>query len=128
MIQTTLGRIFEAEPALTRLLAIKFDKPNGAKLRYHVVKLAQLAQVELAHFYEERNALVEKFGEGDPKIVTPTCAHWSEYLVAVNQLGAVPVSLFVDPITNCMVEPYPEIMGTDLIALGPLFLLEEPAV
>ena len=124
-IETTLNRLVEAEGALMRLLSVKFDKPNGAKVRHHVVKLARFVREELTHFHEERNDAIDRFGEGDPKSVFPTSARWREYVEAINALGAVPVTIPWGPVTNAMVEPYPDVTASDLVLLGPLFSDDE---
>lgn len=123
MITTTIGTLVEAEGALHRLLAIRFDKEGGARVRYHLVKLARLVTAETSHFYEERNKLVEQYGEGDPKTVGPTSPQFLEFVVRVRELGALPAVVSWEPLTDSMLEPYPEATGADLLALGPLFVL-----
>ena len=64
-LTTTLGALVDAEAALTRVGAVKFDKDGGAKVRYHVAKLARLVAVETKHFHDERNALIETLDRPD---------------------------------------------------------------
>lgn len=123
-ITTTLGSLAEAEPALLRVLAVRFDQPGGAKVRYHVVKLAKLVGVETKHFYEERNALIEKYGDGEPKTVLAKSPNWPAFAAAVGSIAAVDVTIAWGPLTDAMVEPYSEITARDLIELGPLYELE----
>lgn len=126
-ITTTLGALVDAEAALLRLLAVTFDRDGGAKVRYHVVKLARLVAAETKHFYDERNALVSKHGEGEPKTLARTSPHWAAFSADLQPLAAVPVTIPWGPLTSAMVEPYPTILGADLLALGPLYELDPPA-
>lgn len=125
MIHTTLSALVEAEPALMRVLSVKFDKEGGAKLRYHMVKLARLVAGETQHFYETRNMLVEQHGDGEPKTVSPASPGFVAFMAAVNELGRVPIDIPWNPLTDVMLEPYLEITGADLFSLGPLFTLTE---
>jgi hypothetical protein len=120
-IVTTLGALVNAEAALGRVAAVPFDQDGGAKVRYHVVKLARLVAVETKHFYDERNALVELHGEGAPKTVPRTSPAWPTFAAAAEALAAVPVTIPWGPLTEAMVEPYTAITAADLVGLGPLY-------
>jgi len=123
-ITTTLGALADAEPALQKVLGVKFDKDGGAKTRYHVVKLAKLVAVETKHFKDERNALIEKHGDGGT--IANTSPHWAAFNAELQALADVPASIPWGPITTAMVDPYPEITGAEWLGLGPLFTLDEP--
>lgn len=123
-IQTTLGALVDSEAALLKVLAVKFDKDGGAKLRYHVVKLAKLVAAETKHFYDERNALIERFGDGEPKSLQRTSPNWAAFSAELKPLTEVPISIPWGPLTSAHVEPYPEIVGAELLALGPLYELD----
>lgn len=123
VITTTLGALVAAEDALRRLLDVKFDKSGGAKLRYHVMKIARLVAVETAHLYAERNKLVQQFGEmkDGRLVVAMTSEKWPEFVQACDELGAVGVTLNWAPLSYAMLEPYSDISAADLIALGALY-------
>lgn len=123
-ITTTIGALASAEASLLKILAVKFDQEGGAKVRYHVVKLAKLVGAETKHFYDERNALVERYGAGEPKSVASSSPNWSAFLAKVTELTDVQVSIPWGPLTDAMVQPYPEIVSLDLVGLGPLFELD----
>lgn len=123
-IDTTLGELADAEAALLNVLAVKFDRDGGAKLRYHVVKLAKLVAAETKHFYKERNALIEQYGDGEPRSLQRTSTHWSAFSAKLKELADLPISIPWGPLTSNLVEPYPEITGANLLALGPLFEID----
>lgn len=120
-ITTTLGALSTAEAALAKILALKFDQAGGAKLRYHLVKLARLVTAETKPFYEERNALIARWGEGEPKSMQPTSPNWAAFMAEVKSLSEVAVTIPWGPLTDAMVEPYSEITAADLLGLGPLY-------
>lgn len=127
-ITTTLGKLVDAEASLLKVLAVKFDQAGGAKVRYHAVKLAKLVAAETAHFYEERNALITRHGTGEPKTILPTSPNLAAFAAEVKELADLPVTIPWGPLTAAMLDPYPEILGTDLVGLGPLYELDpEPA-
>jgi hypothetical protein len=132
-IQTTIGKLAEAERALARVLDVKLD----AKTRYHAMKLAKLVRAEVAdHLEQPRQELFKALGVERPPTaeerarsgpspvfeVPPekTPELWKE----VNDLAAVSVTIPWGPLTAAMMEPYTDISGADLLALGPLFELE----
>lgn len=123
-ITTTLGALVDVEEGVLRLLSVKFDKADGARLRDHVVKLAKLVAAETKRFYDGRNALIEKYGEGEPKSLTPKSPHWATFSAELQALADARVSIPVAPLTSACVEPYPEIVGADLMALGPFYQLD----
>lgn len=121
-IDTTLGELVKAEPALGRVLAVKFDKDGGAKLRYHVAKLSRLVAAETKHYYDDRNKLVVEHGDNNQ--IGPTSPKWPVFIAAIAELDAVPVSIDWGRLTDAMVEPYADITAADLVGLGPLFDLD----
>lgn len=123
-IRTTLGALADAEAALVKVLAVKFGQAGGAKVRYHAVKLAKLVAAETRHFYDERNALVTKYGAGEPRSIQPGSSNWSVFAAELKALSDVPVTLPWGPLTDAMIEPYAEIVAVDLLALGPLYELD----
>lgn len=123
-IPTTLGALATAEAALQHLLAVTFDQAGGAKVRYHVVKLARLVAAETAHFYEERNKLITQYGTGEPKTILPTSPQLPAFTADLKTLADVPVTLAWGPLTSAMLDPYPAVLGADLLALGPLYELD----
>lgn len=126
-IDTTLEALVNAEPALARVIAVKFDKDGGAKLRYHAFKLARLVQQETKHYYEERTALIEALGEGEPKKIPAASPRFAEFKAKHKELCDVPVTIVWGPLTLAMLEPYDEVTAADWLALGPLFSDEPPA-
>lgn len=135
-IETTIGALAEAEPALARVLAIKLD----AKTRYHAMKLAKLVRSEVAdHLEAPRQALFQTLGverqptdaerarSGPSPVREVPPDKLSDFLTQLNEITAVPVTLQWGPLTTAMVEPYADITGADLLALGPLFELDAPA-
>ena len=124
-IDATLGDLAAAETALGRVLAVKFDKDGGAKLRYHVAKLARLVAAETRHYYEERDALVMRYGDNGK--IAPASPNWAAFVEALKPIADVPTTIAWSPITEAMIAPYPDITAADLIALGPLFELDPPA-
>jgi hypothetical protein len=134
-ITVTLGALVDAEPALAKLTSVKLD----AKTRYHAVKLARLVAAETKHFSEQRHDLVKELGEereptgaerarfGPDKISEVKPAQLLEFRARIKELADVSVTIPWGPVTSSMLESYPEFTGADMLALGPLFLLEEPS-
>ncbi len=121
-IDTTLGALVHAEQALLRVLAVKFDKEGGARVRYHLAKLGRLVAAETKHYYEERDALVEKYGEGGQ--IRPASPKWPAFVAELKPVSEVAVAIAWGPITDAMIEPYGEITPGDVVGLGPLFDLD----
>lgn len=133
---TTIGALVDAQPALAKLAGLKLD----AKARYHVVKLLALVAAETReHYYEPRQSAFKELGEerpptdaervqfgGDPVIeVKPE--QQAELRARVKDLCEVPVTIPWGPVTSTMLEPYTEFTAADMLAMGPLFALEEVA-
>jgi len=128
-IDTTLGGLAEAEPALARLAAIKL--PYAAA--YQVAKLTKAVAEELRHFHEQREALIREFGTSRPSTpderarggdetviqVLASGPRWGEFLAQARELSLVPVTLQVPPFDLATV-PNLEIAATDLLQLGVL--------
>lgn len=134
-IETTIGALVDAEAALNKLAGVKLD----AKTRYHVLKLAKLVSAETKpHFYEPRQEAFKEFGiEREPngqerakfgpdKILEVPPSKMAAFQARIKDLAAVPVTIPWGPVTLTMLEHYPEFSGADCLALGPLFLMEEP--
>jgi len=117
-IETTLGALVEAEPALGPICALKLN----ARSAYHVKKLAQLVAQETKHFHDERNALITEYGtkQDDGQIlVKPDSEHFPTLIAKLNELAAVPVEIPWGPVTLEMLGDAP-ISAGELLALGPL--------
>jgi len=132
-IDTTINKLADAEPALTRLLATKFD----AKTRYHLMKLANLVRSELReHLDVPRQGLFKEFGverqptdaeraqRGPSPLLEVPQEKLPDFMKELDAVAAVAVTIPWGPITAAMMEAYPDISGADLLALGPLFELE----
>lgn len=135
-IETTIGALVEAGPALSRLIAL----PLGAKVRYHAVKLMKLVSAETQeHFFQPRLDAIKAFGvereptareraqNGPGKILEVTPEHIPAFLARAKELADVPCVIPWGPITVEMLEPYDAFTGADMLALGPLFELDPPA-
>lgn len=122
-IQTTLGALVQAEPALAPICALKLS----AKAAYHVKKLAALVAIETAHFHTERNALITEIGilraDGVSEI-QPDSPAFQAFVTRVTELAAVDVTIPWGPITLAMLGDE-KVSAAELTALGPLFA--EPA-
>lgn len=137
-IETTIGALVDAGPAIAKLAQVKFD----AKTRYHVVKLARLVEQETkAHFAEPRQQAFKEFAvEREPTpqemrthgpdkildIAIATPEKRAAFVARVNDLRGVPVLIEWGPVTSTMLDAYPDVTGADCLALGPLFELVEP--
>jgi len=136
-IETTLGALVEAEPALAKLAAVKLD----AKTRYHAVKLMKLVTAETKeHFYEPREVASKELGiktrmptpaeralfGPDKFMLDGTPERIAAFNARLKDLSGVPVVIPWGPVTSSMLEPYPEYTGADMLALGPLCVLDEP--
>lgn len=124
MMTTTLGALFEAEPALLRLAGEKLP----FAVAYRVAKLTKAVGEETRHFHEQRNALVKQYGEprnGNPDDVhvLPAMATWAPFVAAVQELASVPVTLPLDPIDLVSVSTL-TITAADLLQLGALVTAE----
>src|SRR5258708_9628321 len=103
------------------------------------MKLAKLVAAELKdHFFEPRLAAFKECGvEREPTdaerlryghdlIWEVKPEHIPEHLARIKDLQAVPVTVPWGPVTAVMFDTCPEVTGADLLALGPLFELDEP--
>lgn len=124
-INATLGELVAAEEPLKRLLAVKFDQAGGAKLRYHAVKLARLVAAETAHYHAERNGFITEHGKGDPPTIAVESPAFRPFLAFEKQLRALPIEIPWGPLTDAMLEPYADVTGDVMFALGPLFAFAE---
>lgn len=122
-IETTIGELVEAEPALARLAALRLD----AKTRYHIVKLARLVNAETRdHFHEPRQGVIAEMGFEKLPAVPP--AKVPDFLARIKPFTEVPVTIPWGPVTSTMLEPYPECTAADILALGPLCtMVEDPS-
>jgi len=121
-IITTLGALVQAEPALGPICALKLS----AKAAYHLKKLAQLVAQETKHFHEERDALIKQLGnprEGGGFEIAPDTDAFKAFVVQVNELAAIDVTIPWSPITLAMLGDA-TVSAADLQMLGPLF--DEP--
>lgn len=124
-IDTTLGQLAEAEPALARLAAEKLPFQTA----YRVAKLAKAVGEETKHFYDQRNALVKEYGEpkpgGTPEEiqVLPSSPMWPEFVRKVQELVAVAVTVPLAPVDLASANGL-QIAATDLLLLGPLVVVE----
>ena len=118
-IQTTLGVLAQAEPALQPICALTLS----AKSAYHLKKLAQLVAIETAHFHSERNAYIKDLGVAQPD-GSVSIAHDSdqlpEFVRRVTELIAVPVQIHWGPVTLDLLGDA-KLSADTLKALGPLF-------
>lgn len=135
MIETTIGALVDAEPTLLKLTGVKLD----AKTRYHAVKLLKLVSAETKeHFYEPRQAAFKEFGSerepttserlklGPAPVIEVPSANVAAFQARLKELADVPVTIPWGPITSTMLDPYTEFTGADMLALGPLCVLDEP--
>ncbi len=128
-IETTLGALIEAEPALRRLLA----KPLPARVAYHLAKLGRMVREEVRHFEEQNQALIKELGaEREPteaekarNVPGPITEVKKENLPAFferrAELLAVEVTLAWGPIALADLGAM-EIAGEDLEALDVLIV------
>lgn len=128
-IQTTLGALIAAEPALTRVIARDWPLSMAFKL----ARLARVVRVETATFEALRQQLVKKYGtepDADGNFhVKPQ--HLSEFARQVNEAAAAAVALDAQPLSASQIAkhaPEMRVSPQDLADLGPLFLDDEEAV
>ncbi len=130
-IQTTLGALAEAEPALKRLASI----PLSAKTGYHLAKLIRLVDQETKHFWEKRNALITELGEardatpaekaagerGRPLEIRMSSKNYPDFEKRMKELAAVEVSLDWSPLGLSALEGK-ELSAADVLALTGLLV------
>lgn len=126
MIETTLGALVDAEPALTRLLAV----PLPVKTGYALAKLGKLVRKETAYFHEQREAAIRALGAarapnvaeqavGHTEIIEVTAEHRPAFFARIALLGAIAVTIPWEPIALDALGDL-AITGEDLLALEPL--------
>lgn len=128
-IQTTLGALVQAEPALAPICALKLS----ARSAYHLKKLAQLVAIETTHFHTERNALIKELGTARPDGgfgIEPTIAfeenpQFAAFLRRVTELAAVEVTIPWGPLDLAMLGDE-KVSAAELAALGPLLADPDP--
>jgi len=125
-IETTLGVLVAAEPALARLAAEKLP----IKVAYHIAKLAKLVIAETELFKQQRDALVKRLGTVRAATEAERAVHGSE----VWEVQPPHQREFVDQLTELLKSPsmvawvpleFEELKdvvlpAADLLALGPL--------
>lgn len=128
-VETTLGVLAGAEPALARLAALKLP----ARTAYHIAKLVTLVRQETKHFHDQRLARIKEFGEARPatppeRAMTgddtvyecrPDTKGWTEFQKTVTELVGVRSTVAWGPIKLSWLGTS-EVAAEDLVALGPL--------
>lgn len=136
-IETTIGSLVKAEPALRAVTLLKLT----GQTRYHVMKLARLVIAETRdHFHEPTRALREEFGVKRPPtgqelaaigpgdvfdILIAKPEKQAEFMARVRELENVRVTIPWGPITSAMLDAFPECTIAQCIELGPLYELVE---
>lgn len=119
-IETTLGALVGAEPALGRLLAL----PLPVKAAYHLVKLSRLVQAETSIFNGLRDKAVRELGsaipgQADGWEINQAHANWATFVERMNKIAAETVTIPWGPIALQTFGDI-QITGADLLALDPL--------
>lgn len=133
-IQTTLGALVTAEPALTRLSEITLPVSTA----YQVAKLLRAVRVETQHFTEQRDTFIRTHGEerdateaeqatGAIRVMAVRPEYQVEFITRMNDLAALVVDLDVRPIALDTLGPI-EWTAADLLALGPLVVDGMPEI
>lgn len=132
-VVTTVEVMLNAEAALRNVMGIKFDKPGGAKVRYHVLKLARLVDAEIKAFREAQNAVVKDYGYereptgveraqlGPDKVWEVKPENIKQWRAEIKTLLAREVTIEWGPLTEEMLDPYPEATASDVFLLGPFY-------
>ena len=101
-IDTTLGALVEAEPALRR---ISTQDSMSERTKYHVAKLSKLVAAEVKQFHEQRAAMFEELGverecrtdferqQHGATVREIPAAKVPEFRQRVLELGSLPVTL-----------------------------------
>ena len=139
-IQTTLGALVQAEPALTRLLAICFRIEPGAKqtetTNFKLRELMKLVREKVQLYREQRDALIKELGapreptaaetalgmQGPVTEVTP--ANRAAFFARAAELDAIQIPLPWTPRLSDL--DGIAVSSADLLALEPL-LTEQTA-
>lgn len=129
MIETTLGTLVQAEPALSRLAEARLP----ARVSYRVARLIRAVGVEVGHFSQEKTKLLKELGqpEGPARpdgtqsfTVAPERAE--EWVRRVTELAAVDVRIELTPIALTDLGDH-AMSPADLLTLGPLVVEDEEA-
>ena len=133
-IETTIGALVAAEPALKKLAGLRLN----AKTRYHVAKLAKLVGEEVRdHFFAPREQVFRELGTQRPATEAELEAGKSAEVLfvplekrlelekAIAEIVSVSATIAWNPVTLAMLEPHEEFTADDLLALGPLVALDE---
>lgn len=133
MIETTLGELVTAEPALRRMAE---QNSMNAKTVYHVAKLSRLVAAESRHFTQQRAALFLELGvERESRTPEERTQHGStvreipaekiaEFQRRLGELAMVSVTIDWNPLRST---DLPSAKAADLLDLGPLCELVEPS-
>lgn len=117
MIDTTLGVLLTAKPALDRLATQKLP----VKTAYRLAKLLKRVSDETRTFEEQRNAWIKELGEPtEDGNVTVKAQHVPEFVSRVNELTGETVKVDMDPVS---LDGLGELSAVDALALGP-FVVE----
>ena len=133
-IETTIGALVAAEPALKKLAGLRLN----AKSRYHVAKLAKLVTEEIRdHFFAPREQVFRELGTQRSATPEELAAGQSAEVLfvplekrpelekAIAEIVAVPSTIPWNPVTLAMLEDHDEFTAEDLLGLGPLLTLDE---
>lgn len=125
-IQTTLGALVNAEPALAYLAGIRMS----ATVAHHIRTILRIVRVETADFTTQRNALIQELGEerdatpeeaqatGQTRLHAVLPANYQAFSDRLQELASVPVDLPVRPLTLEDLGSV-ELSARDLDLLGP---------
>ena len=118
-MQTTLGHLANAEPALARLAAQRMP----AKAAYVAAKLVRAVADEVKHFHAQRESLIRELGKEQDGRIEVQPANLPDFVTRLNELARVEVELAASPVDlACVTDITPE----DLLLLGDL-VTGEPA-
>lgn len=123
MITTTLGQLADAKDALIAVASLALP----AKSAYRVSKLCRKVDPDIRAFFEQRNALVVKYGtpeEGKEGSFRVDPYKVSDFAREFQELRAVTVEVDEAPIDLAWLEDQ-NIEGKHLLALGPLLIEAE---
>jgi hypothetical protein len=133
MIETTLGHLVLAEPALERLGA----KLYAPRVGYTLAKLRAAVQVETALFVKMREELAREHGDIrdaqpeeratlGPRVIAIRPDRFEQFTNACTELAGMAVRLDVAPLDLALLGDDP-IAANDLLLLGPLLADGVPA-
>jgi hypothetical protein len=129
-ITATLGALVNAAPVLERLLTARVP----AAVAYRLAKLARTVSPEVAHFHQQREALIREYGgereptdaeraNGATSIFEVGREHLATFTEKLAEVQAVEVAIDAAPLT---IEElgHVDVSGSDLLTLGPLVDLD----